>query len=84
MCAAVRSRRCGGFEVQQLEGFEVKCPHCDGTLALERDEYGIEIVCVQGAHRWYEARAVRGGRAVVDDEPMEHLPRVSKQHRGDF
>lgn len=62
----------------------LNCPHCDGTLGLERDEYGVDIVCVQGAHRWYEARQVRGARAALEDDPMRHLPRVSKQHRGDL
>ena len=61
----------------------LNCPHCAGTLALERDEYGIDIVCVQGSHRWYEARRALGARPAFE-EPMRHLPRVSKQHRGEL
>lgn len=53
-------------------------------MGLERDEFGIEIVCVQGAHRWYEAHRVLGRPEPIADEPFKHLPRVSKQHRGDL
>ena len=61
----------------------VICPHCQGTLALERETYGIDIICVQGGHRWYQARpAVSDGTGPT--APMKHLPRVSKQHRGDL
>lgn len=57
-------------------GLTITCPHCRGTLALEQETYGIDVICVQGGHRWYEARRA--------SEPMKHLPRVSKQHRGEL